>query len=222
MFYFVFQSAFMTQQQQSLETLQDIKRMMERSSKFIGLSGLSGISAGICALIGVWLASIEIGTAVLDDDMLVTSTPSLFDNKVFHIAMATFLAALFTAFLFTWIKSRKEGIAIWGKSALRVLVNVSVPLLIGGIFLWRLIEFGNVGLIAPGCLIFYGLALINASKYTLDDVRYLGYMQLLTGIVSLWFVGYGLYFWAFGFGILHIIYGASMWWKYDKINNSLA
>jgi len=220
--YFVFQSAFMTQQQQSLETLQDIKRMMERSSRFISLSGLSGISAGICALIGAWWAH-DYVFGFKDFRMYNVSSSyesvtsiSLFDNKLFYIAATTFVTALLSAFFFTWIKSKKQGIPIWGKSAFRVIINVSVPLLVGAIFLWRLIDFGTFGLVAPGCLLFYGLALINASKYTFDELRYLGYSEVLTGIISLWFVGYGLYFWAFGFGILHIIYGAYMWLKYDR------
>ncbi len=55
-YYFVFQSTFMDDKTAGLETLKDIKQMMERSSRFISLSGLSGIAAGICALVGAWLA----------------------------------------------------------------------------------------------------------------------------------------------------------------------
>lgn len=196
---------------------------MERSSRFISLSGLSGISAGICALIGAWLAHDYVfgykdfmmnGRA--DYQAISRDYTWLLDNKLFWIAAGTLIAAVTSAFFFTWIKSKKEGIPIGGNSAMRLLFNLSLPLAVGGIFLFRLIHFGTFGLIAPGCLIFYGLALINASKYTLDDVRYLGYMQILLGIINLWFVGYGLYFWAIGFGVLHILYGASMWWKYDR------
>jgi hypothetical protein len=96
------------------------------------------------------------------------------------------------------------------------MINMCIPLLAGAIFIFRMLHFGTFGLVAPGCLIFYGLALINASKYTLPEVRYLGYAQLVLGIINLWFVGYGLYFWAAGFGILHIAYGVYMWWIYDR------
>ena len=88
-------------------------------------------------------------------------------------------------------------------------------MLAGGIFLFKLMQFGTFGLIAPGCLIFYGLALVNASKYTLNEIRYLGYLEILLGIVALFFIRYGLYFWATGFGVLHILYGGYMWWKYE-------
>jgi hypothetical protein len=71
-------------------------------------------------------------------------------------------------------------------------------------------------LIPPACLIFYGLALVNASKYTLGEVRYLGYGQLILGVINIWLPEYGLYFWAAGFGVLHIVYGLVMWYRYEK------
>ena len=89
-------------------------------------------------------------------------------------------------------------------------------MIVGGIFLFHLVHFGTFGLIAPGCLLFYGLALVNASKYTLDEIRYLGYFEILLGIINLQLVGYGIYFWAMGFGLLHIVYGVYMWWKYER------
>ncbi len=219
-----FKVLFMDEQQQSLETLQDIKRMMERSSRFISLSGLSGISAGICALIGAWLSYDYVfgyKEHIIDQKVAMVQAISndysiIFNSRLFWIAAGTFCAALVSAFFFTWIKSKKEAIPIWGKTARRLMVNVSIPLLVGGVFLLKLIQFGGFGLIAPGCLIFYGLALINASKYTLVEIRYLGYLQILLGLVNLWYIGYGLYFWATGFGVLHIVYGLYMWQKYER------
>ncbi|RYY70780.1 MAG: hypothetical protein EOO13_05440 [Chitinophagaceae bacterium] len=214
----------MNEQEQSLEAIHDIKRMMERSSRFISLSGLSGVSAGICALVGAWLAHPYVfGTRdlLIDSNVGIAQAMSndysiIFNTWLFWIAAGTFLAALLSAFFFTYIKSKKEGIPIWSHSSRRLLINVGIPLLVGGIFLFKLLQFGTFGLVAPGCLLFYGLALINASKYTLDEIRYLGYGQILLGIINLNFVGYGLYFWAVGFGILHIIYGIYMWQKYER------
>jgi hypothetical protein len=214
----------MNQQQQSFQDLQHIKQMMERSSRFISLSGLSGISAGICALVGAWLSY---DFVVGNKDYIINSRTAvaqaeandysiILNTWIFWIAIGTFAAALASAFIFTWMKSKKQGIPLWGNTARRLLINVSIPLIAGGIYLFRLIHFGTFGLVAPGCLIFYGLALVNASKYTLDEIRYLGYLQLLLGLFNLAFTGYGLYFWAFGFGVLHIVYGAYMWWKYER------
>ena len=214
----------MLEQQQNLKDIHTIKQMMERSSRFISLSGLSGISAGICALIGAWLAYPYVfgyKDYMMNPGRDYSETSNnaysiILNSYLFWIAAATFMTALISSFIFTYIKSQKEGIPIWGNSAKRLLFNVSIPLLVGGIFLFKLLQFGTFGLVAPGCLLFYGLALINASKYTLVEVRYLGYCQILLGIINLWFVGYGLYFWALGFGVLHILYGGYMWWKYER------
>ncbi len=214
----------MSEQQQSLEDLQHIKKMMERSSRFISLSGLSGIAAGICALIGAMVAYPYVYghkdifvDAVKGNELAKTGhfTVILY-TWLFWVAAFTFAAAVISAFIFTYVRSKKEGIPLWGKAAKRLMINVAIPLVIGGLFMIKLIQAGDVGLIAPACLIFYGLALVNASKYTLNELRYLGYGQLILALLNLKFVGYGFYFWTIGFGVLHIIYGVVMWFKYEK------
>jgi hypothetical protein len=204
--------------------LRDIKQMMERSSRFISLSGLSGISAGICALVGAWLGNETIKTygiaagslrRSLDDTYTLLHVYSLY-SRLFQIALLTFLAALISAFIFTYRRSKKTNVPIWGNTAQRLIINVTIPVVAGGIFLLALINNGVFGFIAPGCLIFYGLGVLNASKYTLPETRYLGYSEILIGLINLFFIGYGLYFWAIGFGFIHIIYGVFMWWKYER------
>ncbi len=210
----------MTEAKQHLEALQDIKQMMERSSRFISLSGWSGIAAGVCALIGALVAN-----SILHSDP-ATSTNGRYSNgayvfdplnqKLFLVAVLTFLSALVLAFLFTYQTSRKQNLSVWGTSARRLMLNVSIPMVVGGLFIFKLLEISAFGLIAPACLIFYGLALVHASKYTLGEIRYLGYGQIILGLLNCWAIGYGLYFWAAGFGILHIVYGSLMLWKYES------
>ena len=212
---------------QSAEAIKDIRRMMERSSRFISLSGLSGVSAGICALMGAWLAYPYVDgqkEMLINADAGVSQAMAgdysiILNTWLFYIAIGTFTAAFITAFLFTFLKSKKDGTTVWSSTAKRLMISVVVPMVVGGIFLFRMAQFGSIGLIAPGCLIFYGLALINASKYTLAEIKYLGYIQLILGLINLFFIGYGLYFWAFGFGFMHIFYGLYMWNKYDRQNS---
>jgi hypothetical protein len=215
----------MNDQNHHLDTLKDIKNIMERSSRFISLSGLSGVAAGICALVGAWFAH-----GIIDDNRYADVTLkhigrsgddsiSLTDwmgNALVQIAAVTFIAAFVLAFIFTYLRSKKTNTPIWGHTARRLMINVMVPMIAGGIYLLKLIENESYGYIAPGCLIFYGLAVLNASKYTLPETRYLGYSEIFLGIISLWFIGYGIYFWAIGFGILHIVYGVFIWWKYER------
>jgi hypothetical protein len=205
--------------QQTLEELQHIKKMMERSSRFISLSGISGIAAGICALVGAWFASQKINCWVKGDCQLsrvIDSGGRALLNELLWIAALTFVAAFTLAFFFTFLRSKKTGTPLWGTTTLRLLWNTAVPLIAGAIFLFRMLQLGQYDLVAPGCLIFYGLALINGSKYTLGEIKYLGYGIVLLGIINSWFVGYGLHFWAMGFGVLHIVYGIVMWNKYER------
>ncbi len=210
----------MKEKQAGLDTLKDIKQMMERSSRFISLSGLSGIAAGICGLVGAWFAYQVIGNTMhvrfQSFDYNSVTIKKFMGYRLFTIAVFTLVSAIAVAFLFTWWNSKKNNISLWGSTSKRLAVNFLIPLIAGGIFLLRLIALEYFGLIAPGCLIFYGIALVNASKYTLGEVRYLGYGQIILGLINCWFLGSGLLFWTLGFGVLHIVYGAVMWWKYER------
>lgn len=217
----------MAEDKQHLEALRDIKQMMEKSSRFISLSGWSGIAAGVCALVGAACAYSVIG-AKHDWTRGVEKHPRMIDyndsislrehmgSKLFMIAIFTFVAAFVLAFIFTYLRSKRNGVPMWSNTSRRLMVNVSIPMVAGGLYLLKLVDIGTYGLIAPGCLVFYGLALVNGSKYTIGEVRYLGYGQIILGLLNCLFIGYGLYFWAAGFGVLHIVYGAMMWWKYER------
>lgn len=211
-----------------LESIRDIKQMMERSSRFISLSGLSGIAAGTCALIGAWLAhntlvrfSGQIPEVTAKAGLLLSQPtgPLVFTTELFtrllFIALLTFLGAFLFAFLFTYLRSKKTGIPVWGFSSRRLLINIMVPMLSGGAFLTKILFLGSYSLLAPGCLLFYGLALVNASKYTLPEILYLGLVMILLALLNLLLENDGLFFWALGFGVSHILYGSFMWYKYE-------
>lgn len=210
----------MDEQQRSLQELHQIKTMMERSSRFISLSGLSGIAAGICALGGAYATSQVIDCWQNGDCIFsrLAGDEARWRNQLFLIAVITFAAAFISAFFFTWLRSKRKNIPIWGSTTMRLVWNTAIPLLAGALFIIRSAQLHEYELIAPGCLLFYGLALVNASKYTLGEIRYLGYCELVLGVINLWMTGYGLYFWAAGFGVLHIVYGILMWLKYEKLD----
>jgi len=212
----------MEEKNQSNETLQDIKdirRIMERSSRFISLSGLSGIAAGACALAGAW-----IGRNILKGYYGGYNSRGIFSGddfsglkiKLAGLAVVVFLAAFVSSFYFTWRRTKEQGLPIWDHSSKRLFWNILVPLVAGAAFILAMLRYDEWRFVAPSSLIFYGLALVNASKYTLSDIRYLGYCEIILGLVNMLFIGYGLYFWAAGFGILHIFYGVIMWSKYER------
>lgn len=210
----------MNEEQKHMEALHDIKDMMNRSSRFISLSGLSGIGAGLCALaatIFIWPTWLEIRGKLQSTDHYQIYPTSNVQSLLVTTGIVTFLSALFLAILFTWLRSKKTNTSMWGSTAKRLMTNTAIPLIAGGFVTFRLLELELVGLIAPSCLIFYGLALLNGSKYTVSEIRWLGICEIILGLVNLWFIGYGLIAWAIGFGVLHILYGALMWWKYERV-----
>jgi len=198
-----------------LEQLKEIRSMMERSSKFLSLSGLSGISAGICALLGAWYAHQKIHIEALyllfDPQVRSEIVPFLMLD-----AAAVLVGALVTGAFFTIRKAKRQGLNVWNPTSKRLLMSMLVPLLVGGVFCIGLLYHGFFWLCFPGTLVFYGIALINASKYTVNDTFYLGIGEIILGIVALFLARWNLVFWAVGFGVLHIIYGMVMYFKYDR------
>ena len=216
-----------SQADQSLEALRDIKRMMERSSRFISLSGLSGLSAGICALIGAWFAhnwivdyygnGSDFFKGAVEQHGYMHDGASDLRWKLIALAIGVLVAALVSSTWFTWRKARKSGLPVWDHASKKLLVNMAIPLVAGGLFVLGLMYHTDWNYVAPTCLVFYGLALVNASKYTLTDIRYLGFLEIALGCINMYYLHWGLYFWTVGFGVLHIIYGLIMWWKYERV-----
>ena len=195
---------------------------IQRSSRFLSFSGLSGVAAGIIALIGAIVAYIY-----LEANIFRTPTYSFDSNNIkWGMTALTFIildasivliAALAIGTYFSREKAKKMGYKFWDKTGERLAINIFIPMATGGLFCLILIfKYGLIGLIAPLCLIFYGLTLVNASKYTFDDIKYLGFIEIGLGLVATLYLGYGLFFWAIGFGVLHIIYGIFMYLKYDR------
>lgn len=195
-----------------LRDIQDIKKMMDRSSQFLSLSGLAGIMAGIYALIGAYFVD-----SIYDFNYghYITLESRSFKLMI-AIATAVFILSVVTAYILTARKAKKQGETVWNSTSKRLAINFMIPLLTGGIFAVLLIKNEYYGLIAPITLLFYGLSIINASKYTVRDVRYLGLTIIVIGLLATAFMGYGLEFWALGFGVCHIIYGTVMHFKYDR------
>ena len=220
----MFQSTFyMDNTKQHLDSLSEIKNLMERSSKFISLSGLSGIVAGITALAGAAFAYLRLDHYLNTTSFDRYSTRAISSNdlttltlELIGIAGGVFIISIAAGVLLTIKETKKNKQSIWDKNSKLLLINLLIPLFTGGIFGLILIWHQLFVLVAPITLIFYGLALVNASKYTLNDIKYLGILEIGLGLISAIFVGKGLLFWAIGFGILHIIYGTLMHFKYNR------
>ena len=186
------------------DDLKEIRSLMEHSTRFLSLSGWSGIMAGIYALIGAYKIN------------LITGGHLSADISIVLIGLLIMAAALITGTILTYRKAQKNNEVIFSKTALRMLAHVGFPMLVGAFFTVALVFEGAEQLTAAALLIFYGLGLINGSKYTVHDIRLLGIGNAVLGVFALFVPDYGLYFWAAGFGLGHIIYGTYMWAKYER------
>lgn len=208
----------MKTEQEYIRDLTEIRSMMERSTKFLSLTGWSGIMAGLYALAGAYIGY----------KLFYMNSDAAFYHPIdarqvsgnvlnfFLLALVVLVLAIGTAIFLSWRKSKKTGERIWNAASRRLLINLAIPLAAGGIFVLILFSKGMIGLIAPVTLLFYGLALLNAGKFTYEEVKYFGIIEIVLGLLASYFIGYGLLFWAFGFGIMHIVYGIYMHLKYEK------
>jgi hypothetical protein len=209
---------FMDVKDQHLDALKDIRKMMQRSSRFISLSGLSGVAAGIWALIGAYFAYdwITENYNSYDHEGYIGDNFTRLRTNLFLLALAVAGLALITALYFTWRRAGKNKTPLWDHTSKQLVINTAIPMIVGGLFIIAMLQYSEWRFVAPACLVFYGLGLVSGSRYTLSDIRYLGFSEVVLGLINTQFIGYGLYFWAMGFGVLHIIYGFVMWWKYER------
>lgn len=202
--------------QKYIDDLNEIKDIMSRSSKFISLSGLSGVFTGIFALLGAYFAYQMV---FIDQDYLGYERAAATNENLtvlLIIALITLALSLGAGIFLSIRKAKKNNQKLWDLQTKRLLINLLIPLITGGIFCLILLFNGYVGIIAPLTLIFYGLALVNASKYTFKEVRSLGIAEIILGLIATYFIGFGLLFWSIGFGVLHIIYGIIMKIRYGS------
>lgn len=190
------------------DDLKHIRSMMERSTKFLSLSGFSGIGAGLIAILGAICAEL-----VLMDRLSVFGDYLI---DLIFIASVVIILAASVGYYFSFRKAKKMNSKFWMPVTRQILVDFAIPMVAGGIFSILLIYNYATHMVASAMLIFYGLALINASSRTYKDIRVLGFSEIILGILAGIFIYNGLFFWTIGFGLLHIIYGIVMYYKYDK------
>ncbi|TLX76604.1 hypothetical protein E9993_06860 [Labilibacter sediminis] len=211
----------MTAKDKSIEDLKAIRQMMEDSSKFLSLSGLSGVLAGIFALIGAaytYFFIMEGGKHYYNEYMISLTNKATVEIRLslLVVAFVVFVSALLSGIILSRKKAHKQGVKLWSNTAKKLCIEMAASISIGGAFCMILIYHGELQYVASATLIFYGLSLINIAKYTHHDIKVLGYSEVILGLIAGIFLSYGILFWALGFGLFHIIYGIVMYLKYER------
>lgn len=205
----------MEKQKELLEEISGIKNLMERSSTFTSISGLAGIGAGIIGLAAFIISLIKI-SEYPDLYQITVAQKKELVMFLLIVASLTLIVAGAVVTFFTYRKAKLKGLNIKDVSGKKLFLNLMIPLITGGIFSIILLTQGVYDLIIPLTLIFYGLALVNAGKYTFEEMSWLGIFEIIIGLIAAAFVPYSLWLWGIGFGVLNIIYGAIMYYKYER------
>jgi len=203
------------------DDLQAIREIMERSSKFLSLSGLSGILAGVFALIGAviaWIFIFDSNNAQYEE--IIRTGGDLHASGVgFYLALDALLVLVFAilgAVYFSQRKAKKAKQKFWTNSTRQLLIHLMIPLITGGFFIMILVFQNHLELITSVMLIFYGLALVNAGKFTFGEIQSLGLTEIVLGILAAVFINYGLLIWTIGLGLMHIVYGTVMYYRHER------
>ncbi|WP_151087779.1 hypothetical protein [Hymenobacter baengnokdamensis] len=208
--------------QDPLAQLTEIRAIMERSSRFLSLSGLSGVGAGVVALVGTAVGNYYLTIQALQHNYRELAQSTVSERWqmlpfLLGLSLAMIGAALLVAAFFTLRRTRREGLrSLWTAPARRLLAALLIPLAAGGLFCLKLYLTGAPELVIPGMLVFYGLALLNGSKYTLDEIKYLGLWQVGLGLVAVLLPEHGLLLFGLGFGLGHIFYGLLLYTRYER------
>lgn len=197
------------------QELSEIKSMMERSTKFLSLSGLSGIMAGTYALIGAALIYYWTESSITATSYLADSISGQI-SRIIWVGIIVLTLSILTAYFLSQKNSHRTSSKLWTSAGKRFLIALFLPVTLGALFCFALIHLGYFELIASTTLLFYGLGLINSALFTLNDIRHLGFGHVVLGILAAFFPAFGLFFWTIGFGALHILYGSIMYFKYEK------
>ena len=208
----------MKEHQDYIKDLSEIRSMMERSSKFLSLSGLAGVLAGLYAIAGAYVAYYVLNFRPDGFEYSINQTgyAVLGLPPVIVLALILLMLSIGSALVLSSGNAKKKGELVWNSTSKRMLSAISIPLLSGGVLVLLLISSGLSGLAAPLTLVFYGLALCMASAFTFADVKYLGILQIILGLLAVAFVSFSILFWVIGFGLLHIGYGLFIHFKYER------
>ncbi|NDA60490.1 MAG: hypothetical protein EBX50_00470 [Chitinophagia bacterium] len=206
--------------QTPLDALHDIRNMMNSSLRFHHLSGKAGIVVGILALLTVALTYFLLGISVTNpgyaNNIFQGSNLTAIEVQLISLYFTLLLIAIWVGFSFASKNARKHQLTFWTPASAKLIKYMAIPLVSGGLLCCIFLFHHQPAWLAPITLIFYGLALINGSKHTLQDVFSLGMLEIITGLLAACFLDYGLLFWAFGMGVLHIYYGFQLYRKYEK------
>ncbi len=205
----------MEKHEEQLAAIQEMRDMMDQATRFKSISGLSGILAGILTFVCIYTIYLVTGISPFESEALDRMWLSS-SHALILCFISLLIVCIGIGFYLAMRNANKSVKSAWDNAAKRLAFSLAIPVFTGGIFSMLLARFGLIAIAAPATLLFYGMGLVSASKYTLDAVRTVGLLFIFLGLLATYFLTYGLLIWTLGFGLLHVIYGFIIYVKYER------
>ena len=180
------------------ENLQFIRETMERSTSFTAVPGYGGMLMGATAIAAAVVASYQV--------YLVNSLAIWLGEAA--LAFAIGLLAM-------WQKSKLAGQSLFSTPAKKFAFGFTPPLLAGVIITLGLWRNEHYYVLAPVCIICYGVAVICGGAFSARVVPVMGWCFMAVGTAAFLLPSsYGNLMMGLSFGALHMIFGAVIARKY--------
>ena len=195
-----------------LKDISEIKNMMNKSSRFNSLSGISGIATGIYAIIGSLIGY----QYVTKNNIEISNLDRFHFSLLFADLVLIIFLSLITSLIITRRKVKVDGISSGSILTKKMLSNFLIILIPSTIYVLILIL--NHDFVGAGSLMlfFYGASLINASHNTLEEIKTLGLIEIVLGILIILIPAFAFWIWLIGAGIIHVIFGLYMYFKHEN------
>ncbi|MCK5678224.1 MAG: hypothetical protein KAH72_07085 [Flavobacteriaceae bacterium] len=159
----------------------------------------SFIFSGIYSLIGIFIASKLIHGYKYSEEGINLLPINFFEFLLIVFAFLIFLISILT----TYILARKNNTKI----SKNQILHFFIPLILGSIILFILLNKGYYRLVPSVLLISYGIALLNVNRLVKVNLLFLALSEIIIGIVTYYTENRELLLLAIGFGFFPILYG---------------
>ena len=177
------------------ENLRVIRQVMERSTKYSTLSGLSGVLVGTVAVLGV-LATAHVGNVYAHPLRLAV------------IWLVVLAAAVAIDFGRNKRRAAQVGKRVVSPLGAHILVAALPAFFAGAVLTAFLVLHHLLASLWGVWMLCYGLAICAVGLFSVRPVSFLGAAFVLAGALTLFLQGpYHLYMMALTFGGFHIAYG---------------
>ena len=174
--------------QHAEESLQFIRRTMERSSTFTAVPGLGGAAMG-----AVGLAAAVLGASQGSHERWLV---------VWLLAAGV---ALGIGLASVWRKAARLGAPLTGQVGRRFAMSLAGPLVAGGALTWGLWKNDDWDMMPAVWLLLYGAGALAGGVFSVAAVRLLGVTFMALGVAALVAPpAWGNVWLGLGFGVLHV------------------